>query len=136
MYLLNLFLQQIIFKSPTLPKTNIASENRVSQKEISSSNHWFSGVMLVSTHLVASPLEGFESIILGWGLTGADGEKVTGKLVGKMTGWRRKIAMSQLMGVYHKNQPLHSSKLTPRNGKWTRIEDVFPIENWDIPVLC
>ena len=32
----------------TLQETNIAPENRASQKEISSSNHWFSGVMLVS----------------------------------------------------------------------------------------
>ena len=32
----------------TLPETNIAPENRTSQKEISSSNHWFSGAILVS----------------------------------------------------------------------------------------
>ena len=31
---------------------------------------------------------------------------------------------------------LPSGKLTWLAGKWTRIEDVFPIENGDIPLLC
>ena len=35
-------------ESYTLPETAIAPENRLSQKEISSSNHPFSGAMLVS----------------------------------------------------------------------------------------
>lgn len=34
--------------SNTLPETNIISENRPSPKEISSSNHWFRGALLVS----------------------------------------------------------------------------------------
>ena len=32
----------------TLPETNIVSENRPSQKEMTSSNHWFSGAIYVS----------------------------------------------------------------------------------------
>ena len=29
-----------------------------------------------------------------------------------------------------------SGKLIYSNGKWTRIEDVFPIENGNFPLLC
>ena len=36
----------------TLPETNIAPENGPSQKEISSSNHTFSGAMLVSGRVI------------------------------------------------------------------------------------
>ena len=36
------------YDGPTLPETNIALENRPSQKEISSSNHQISGSILVS----------------------------------------------------------------------------------------
>ena len=39
----------------TLPKTNIAAENRPSQKEIWPSNHPFSGAMLVSGRVTSSP---------------------------------------------------------------------------------
>ncbi len=31
---------------------------------------------------------------------------------------------------------LHSGNLTQLAGKWTRIEDVFPIKDGDIPLLC
>ena len=58
LWFLNNFYPQVDFqKNPsTLPETNIAPENRPSQKEISSSNHPFSGANLllvsgsVSTH--------------------------------------------------------------------------------------
>ena len=36
-----------VFSNHTLTETNIAAENRVSQKENSSCNHWLSGDMLV-----------------------------------------------------------------------------------------
>ena len=33
-------------------------------------------------------------------------------------------------------EKVRSSKLTWLAGKWTRNEDVFPIKNGDIPLLC
>ena len=42
----------LFFLKITLPETNMAPENRPSQKDISSSNHQFSGAMLVSGRVV------------------------------------------------------------------------------------
>ena len=46
-------------ESGTLPETNIAPEHRPSQKDMSSSNHQFSGAMLVSGRVSL----GFEGIL-------------------------------------------------------------------------
>ena len=54
--------------SYTLPETNIAPESRASQKEISSSSHWFSGDMLVlgSAYTLSFAVLMMDPIRIGW----------------------------------------------------------------------
>ena len=49
-------LENQFFTRDTLPKTDITPENRPSQNEISSSNHPFSGAMLVSGRVVSTSI--------------------------------------------------------------------------------
>ena len=48
--------------------------------------------------------------------------------------WKKRLALTtEFWSIHLIPRKLHSGKLTWLAGKWTRIEDVFPIENDDFP---